>query len=42
MSDLQKYKRYDLIDMFNSTSRYPDDVFAIDNREENIFLIYIQ
>ena len=31
MSDLQKYKRHDLIDMFNDTSRYLDDIFTIDN-----------
>ena len=43
MSDLQKLKRFDLIDMFNDTSRYFDDIFTIDNPEfENIFLIYIQ
>ena len=33
MSDLQKSKRYDLIDMFNGTSRYLDDIFTIDNIE---------
>ena len=33
MSDLQKSKRHDLIDMFNDTSRYPDDIFTIDNPE---------
>ena len=31
MSDLQKSKRFDLIDMFNDTSRYLDDIFTIDN-----------
>ena len=31
MSDLQKSKRHDLIDMFNDTSRYLDDIFTIDN-----------
>ena len=31
MSDLQKSKRYDLIDMFNGTSRYLHDIFTIDN-----------
>ena len=33
MSDLYKSKRYDLklIDMFNETSRYLDDIFTIDN-----------
>ena len=33
MSNLQKSKRYDLIDMFNDTSRYLDDIFTIDNPE---------
>ena len=33
MSDLQKSKRHDLIDMFNVTSRYLDDIFTIDNPE---------
>ena len=33
MSDLRKSKRYDLIDMFNDTSRYPYDIFTIDNPE---------
>ena len=33
MSDLQKLKRFDLIDMFNDTSRYLDDIFTIDNPE---------
>ena len=31
MSDHHKSKRYDLIDMFNDTSRYLDDIFTIDN-----------
>ena len=31
MSDLQKLKRFGLIDMFNDTSRYLDDIFTIDN-----------
>ena len=31
MSDLQKSKRFDLIDMFNDTFRYLDDIFTIDN-----------
>ena len=31
MSDLQKSKRFDLIDMFNDASRYLYDIFAIDN-----------
>ena len=31
MSDLQKSKRFDLIDKFNDTSRYLDDIFTIDN-----------
>ena len=33
MSDLQKSKRFDLIDMFNDTARYLDDIFTIDNPE---------
>ena len=33
MSDLQKSKRHDLIDMFNDTSRYLGDIFTIDNPE---------
>ena len=33
MSNLQKSKRCDLIDMFNDTSRYLDDIFTIDNPE---------
>ena len=31
MSNLQKSKRFDLIDKFNDTSRYLDDIFTIDN-----------
>ena len=33
MSNLHKSKRYGLIDMFNDTSRYLDDIFTIDNPE---------
>ena len=33
MSNLHKSKRFDLIDMFNDTSRYLDDIFTIDNPE---------
>ena len=33
MSNLQMSKRFDLIDMFNDTSRYLDDIFTIDNPE---------
>ena len=33
MFDLYKSKRHDLIDMFNDTSRYLDDIFTIDNPE---------
>ena len=33
MSQLHKSKRYDLIDMFNDTSRYLGDIFNIDNPE---------
>ena len=31
MKSLTKEKRYDLIDAFNSTSNYPDDLLNIDN-----------
>ena len=31
ISNLHKSKRYDLIDMFNDTSRYHHDIFTIDN-----------
>ena len=31
MSNLQKSKRFDLIDKFNDTSRYLDEIFTIDN-----------
>ena len=31
MSNPQKSKRFDLIDKFNDTSRYLDDIFTIDN-----------
>ena len=42
MSNLQKSKRYDLIDKFNDTSRYLDEIFTIDNPEfaEHILDIY--
>ena len=42
MSDLQKSKRFDLIDTFNETSRYLDDIFTIDNPkfEKHISYIY--
>ena len=33
MLNLHKSKRYDLIDIFNDTSRYLDDIFTIDNPE---------
>ena len=33
MSDIHKSKRHDLIDMFNDTSWYLDDLFTIDNPE---------
>ena len=33
MSNLQKSKRFDLIDKFNDISRYLDDIFTIDNPE---------
>ena len=38
MSDLQKSKRHDLIDMFNNTSRYLDGIFTIDNPEFEIYI----
>ena len=31
MSNLQTSKRFDLIDKFNDTSQYLDDIFTIDN-----------
>ena len=42
MSNLQKSKRFDLIDKFNDTSRYLDDIVTIDNPEftEHISDIY--
>ena len=45
MSNLQKSKRFDLINKSNGTSRYLDDIFTIDNpafADMNIFQIYIQ
>ena len=33
MSNLQKSKRFDIIDKFNYTSRHLDDIFTIDNPE---------
>ena len=33
MSNIQKYKQFDLIDMFKETSRYLDDIYTIDNPE---------
>ena len=33
MSNLHKSKQYDIIDMFNDTSLYLDDIFTIDNPE---------
>ena len=43
MSNLKKFKRFDLIDKFNDTSRYLYDIFTIDNPEfaEHIPDIYI-
>ena len=43
MSNLQKFKRFDLIDKFNDTSRYLDDILTIDNPTfaEHIPDIYI-
>ena len=44
MSNLQKYKRFDLIDKFNDTPRYLDDIITINNPAfaEHIPYIYIQ
>ena len=33
MSNLSNWKQYDLIEMFNDTTRYLDDIFTIDNPE---------
>ena len=33
MSELHKSNRHDLIDLYNDTSRYLDDIFTIDNPE---------
>ena len=43
MSNLHKSKQYDLIDLFNDTTRYLDYIFNIDNPEfeKNIPDIYI-
>ena len=41
MSNLHKSKQYDLIDMFNDTSRYLDDIFTIDNPEFEKHIPYI-
>ena len=35
MSNLLKSKRFDLIDMFNDTSRYLDDIHTSNNTEYN-------
>ena len=35
MSNLLKSKRFDLIDMFNDTSRYLDDIHTSNNPEYN-------
>ena len=47
MSNFQISKRFDLIDKFNDTSRYLDDMFTIDNHEftkhiPNIYLRVLQ
>ena len=43
MSNLEKSKRIDIIDKFNDTSWYLDDIFVIDNLNLiNTFQIYIQ
>ena len=41
LSDLQKSKRFDLIDMFNETFRYLDDIFTIDNPEFDTHILEI-
>ena len=33
MSNLKNHKRFDLIDKFDDTSRYLDDIFTIGNRQ---------
>ena len=42
MKGLTKEKRYDMIDAFNSTSRYLDDLLNIDkiNFEQMVHIIY--
>ena len=40
MANLQKYKRFDLIDKLNDTSQYLDDIF-IDNPEFEIRSLYL-
>ena len=42
MKSLTKEKRYDMIDSFNSTSRYLDDLLNIDNThfEQMVHRIY--
>ena len=41
MSNLHISKQYDLVDMFNDTSRYLDDIFTIDNPEFETYPWYI-
>ena len=41
MSNLHKSQQYDLIDMFNHTSRYLDDIFTIDIPEFEKFILDI-
>ena len=38
MSNLQKSKRFDLIDKFKDTSRYLDDIFTINNPERYVMI----
>ena len=42
MKSLTKEKRYDMVDAFNSTSRYLDDLLNIDNIhfEQMVYRIY--
>ena len=41
MSNLLKSKQYDLIEMFNDTSLYHEDIFTIDNPEFEKHILYI-
>ena len=41
MSNLQKSKRFDLIDKFNDTSRYLDNIFTTDHADNPAFAEHI-